>query len=270
MADQPSVFEEQTPVTPEQQPAPQQEQQSQQPAPQEPAQPAPTASSDVFADQLASIRNERGEPKYRDLPTALDALKHSQEYIPQLKQETETLREELTRLKAELEQRGELESTIERLTAKQNQPQDQPQSQGVTEEQLKELLEQQLTQRETQQMMKSNITKVNDAIVQKFGEKAAEVTAQRAKEYGVSVSDLGELAAKSPEMVLALFDVKPSSPQGKSYTSSSANIPPYNQNAEPALERPEKSLLSGATTKEQMAYLKRVQEDTHRSLGVET
>ena len=43
-----------------------------------------SASIDAFAHQLFAIKNERGEPKYTSLSTALDALKHSQEYIPQL------------------------------------------------------------------------------------------------------------------------------------------------------------------------------------------
>ncbi len=92
MSDQTSVFAEQSqePATPAQEQAPQQEQQSQVQQPEQPA--APQPSDNVFADQLASITNERGEPKYKDLPTALQALKHSQEYIPSLKQENETLR----------------------------------------------------------------------------------------------------------------------------------------------------------------------------------
>ena len=55
-------------------------------------------SDNSFADLLGSIKNERGEPKYKDVQTALDALKHSQDFIPQLKIEKEQLEIKLANL----------------------------------------------------------------------------------------------------------------------------------------------------------------------------
>ena len=269
MSDQASVFTEQTPqATPAQDQAPVKEPQAQpETTPQQPAQPAPTASSDtVFADQLASITNDRGEPKYKDLPTALDALKNSQQYIPQLKQENETLKQENERLKAQLEQRGSLDEAIERLTSQRQEAPSHQEVQGLTPEQVQELLEQRLSQREQEQKAQSNAQRVEQAIVERYGDKAGDVARQKAQEMGISVTKFAELAAESPNMVLALFDVKPT-PQGKP-SSSSVSIPPVNPNEGPALERPEKSLLSGASTKDQMDYMKKVREATYKRLGV--
>lgn len=272
MADQPSVFNEQnqqeTPASQEQAQAPQEGVKS--PESQEPQQ-QPSASSDnVFADQLASIRNERGEPKYKDLPTALEALKHSQEYIPSLKQENETLKEMNERLQKELQERQALEETIERLTAQQQQPQEAPttEHQGLTEEQITGLLEQRLTQREQQQRETENLKQVDSALRNKFGEKAQEVVKQKCEEYGMTPQEMESWARKNPKAVSALFEVKPN-PQGTTRPStSSVNIPPVRPNEEPSLERPEKSLLSGATMKEQMEYMRKVREATYKKLGV--
>ena len=264
-----SVFSEAPQETPAQSQAPQQGQQQaqQETAPQQPAQPAPTASSDnVFADQLASIKNERGEPKYQDLPTALDALRHSQQYIPQLKQELDTLKQENATLKAQLEQHGNLEDTIERLTSQRQEAPSHQEVQGLTPEQVQELLEQQLSQREQQQKAQTNAQQVEQAIVQRYGDKAGEVARQKAQEMGISVTKFAELAAESPQMVLALFDVKPT-PQGNP-SSSSVSIPPVNPDKGHELERPEKSLLSGASTKDQMDYMRKVKEATYKRLGV--
>lgn len=257
-----SVFQEQQ-ATPAQE---QQTQQSQQPPQQQQQEaPAPTASTDVFADQLASIRNERGEPKYKDLPTALDALKNSQQYIPQLKQEVEMLKQENERLKAQAEQQSNLEATIERLTSQRQEAPSHQEVQGLTPEQVQELLEQQLNQREQVQRAQTNAQKVEQAIKQRYGDKAADVARQKATEMGIPVTKFAELAAESPQMVLALFDVKPT-PQGNT-TSSSVNIPPLSAK-QPELEKPEKSLLRGASSKDQAAYMRKVREHAYKRLGV--
>jgi hypothetical protein len=269
MADQPtgSVFEESQPTQAQEAPqAPEAQEGVQSPPQQESAQQQPPASSDdLWADQLSSIKNERGEPKYRDLPTALDALKHSQEYIPTLKQENETLKEKVERMERELQERKNLEETIDRLTAKPEQPAPQ-EYQGLTEEQITGLLEQRLAEREAQQKAESNAQQVEQALLQRYGDKARDVVSQKCQEYGMSPAEMQEWARKNPKAVSALFDVKPT-PQGKT-TTSSVNIPPTRPNTDAPLERPEKSLLSGATTKDIAEYMRRVREDTHKRLGV--
>ena len=41
--------------------------------------------SDLFTDQLAAIKNDQGVPKYDTVEKAIEALQHSQQYIPELK-----------------------------------------------------------------------------------------------------------------------------------------------------------------------------------------
>jgi DNA-binding CsgD family transcriptional regulator len=262
MTDQSSVFSETTPTQEtEEAVLPASEQQQTQ-------EPAPSASSDsMWADQLAVIKNERGEPKYKDLPTALDALRSSQEYIPQLKQDNESLRAELEQLKAQVSQHSNLEETIERLTSQRQQPTQE--GNGLTPEQVQEMLEQSLTQRETAQSAKLNAQKVEQAITQKYGDKTRDVVAQRAKELGISPAKLGSLASESPDMVLALFNVKQTSSQGHP-SSSSVSIPPINPSKSSEVGRPEKSLLSGAKYSDQRDYMKKVTQSVHDRLGVKS
>ncbi len=171
-------------------------------------------------------------------------------------------------MKAELEQRGSLEETIERLTARGQEQAPSPQEmQGMTPEQIEALLDQRLSQRELQQKAQMNIQQVEKALVQQYGDKAAEVARAKAQEMGIPVTKFQELAAESPQMVLSLFNVKPQTPQGNSH-SSSVSIPPVTPSQDNEPPKPEKSLLAGASSKDLAEYMRRNREYTYKRLGV--
>lgn len=269
MSDQPSVFSEQDPATqPTSTENPDQQTQgaSQDPPVGQQQQPAAQPDS-VFEHQLASIKNERGEPKYKDLPTALEALKHSQEYIPSLKQENDALKADIERIKEELERRASVEDTVERLATQQAQTPSPQEMQGMTEEQITALLEQRLTERESKQKAEANSRTVEEALRAKYGDKAPDVVAEKAKEYEMSPAELGKWAANNPKAVMALFEVK-STPQSTKSNTSSVNIPPITPNSDESLAPPEKSLLRGASTKDQMEYFRKVKESVNKRIGV--
>src|SRR5690606_3151116 len=109
---------------------------------------APDANSQ-YADLLNTIKNEQGQPKYDSLPKALEALVHSQQYIPQLKTELQTREQELATLRAELEKRSTVEDVVSRLTAQQDKPQDQgtpPATSGLDEQAVLQLVQKALGQ----------------------------------------------------------------------------------------------------------------------------
>ena len=269
MSDQNSVFNsEQQATQPQEQNQPQeQSQESQQTTqpPQEPQQPD-TQSGSVFADQLASIKNESGEPKYRDVQTALDALKHSQDYIPQLKADNERLQRELEEAKNNAKRMEELEQTIDRLTASQGTQEEAPQgAQGLTPEQIQELLDKRLAERETQAQVQKNLEQVETTLRTQYGDKAAEVVTQKANEYGMTPAELQKWAEKSPQAVLALFNAKPSTSGGKTKPSSSVNIPPTTPSNEvevPKLDR-------FASTKEKTDHMAAIKKRVYQRLGVD-
>lgn len=258
-----SVFSEQQATQPnENQPDP--TQQPNQEVPQQPNAP----SDDLFADRLAAIKNESGESKYKDLPTALDALKHSQEYIPQLKSENETLKQEIERLKQNEERMAQLEQTIERLAGSQEEAPSTPQgTQGFTEEQIQELLDKRLSERELNQKYSSNSASVEQALRERFGEKAQEAVVQKAKEMDMTPAELGQWAAKSPKAVLALFGSNPSAQGGSYKHGSGASIPPVNP-PQDEVKSPEKSLLAGASSKDQMEYLAKIRKSVYERRGI--
>lgn len=263
-----SVFTEQTQTTQSQE-----ETQTEQTQETETAQTTqqPNAQSDnLWADQLASIKNESGESKYKDVPTALEALKHSQEYIPTLKSENETLKQEIEQLKTKAQRAEELEQTLDRLSQQPETPSEEQPTQGLTAEQLQDLLEQKLSEREKAQAAQQNSQEVEQAIRQAYGEKSSEVVAQKAKEYGMTAEQLGQWAASSPKAVMALFEVKSSAQGGKPSPNSSVNIPPVAPNNEEELPKPKRSVLGGASSKEQAEYMAAIRRRTNQRLGVET
>tara|TARA_Y100001951_G_C11298065_1_gene277586 strand:+ start:37811 stop:38599 length:789 start_codon:yes stop_codon:yes gene_type:complete len=261
MSDPSSVFgeqqeQEQTTAQPEDQPQGGQQQ------PNNPPQ------QDPYADLLTGIVNERGEPKYRDIPTALKALGHSQEYIANLQRENDELKKRQDAEKAEEDRIAQIEESLRRLAESQQSDQPTPQEfKGLTEEQIDSLLQSRLSQHEQQKVASANIEKVSQAIRSQYGDKTQETVAQKAAAYGLSPQEFEQMAAKSPQMVLDIFGIKPQ--QNKQSFSSSVNIPPIKPNEEPSLTPPEKSLMRGATDKEAMDYMKKVRQEVYRRHGIE-
>ena len=237
----------------------------------QPVQDAPASqptSQDLFADQLKAITNEEGNVKYDSVPKALEGLKNAQEYIPQLKQELATRDQRLAELEAELAKRQSVEDVVARLQPTQAQPEPaaptMPQE-GLNEEAVAKLFENFLSQKEQKTAMESNRQKVNSTLSGMYGEKAGEVIATKASQLGLSTTELGDLANTKPDLVLALFNT--ASKSGVNTTSTSYNIPPTHVKQEP-LARPTKSLLSGATSREQADFMRQIQAEVYAKYGV--
>lgn len=234
----------------------------------------PSQSNSPFADLLGSIRNEKGEPKYRDVQTALDALKHSQEFIPQLKTENETLKTELERLKDEVTKLRAVEDTVSRLSSVQQQA--STNAQGLDEKTVAELVNRTLTAREIEAIQKANITKVVNVMQQALGAEAEKAFYSKAVELGMQPQDINALAAKSPQAVLKLFGLdgtqKESASKTPSPISTGLNTSGYQQKPETFVRKSERSVTIGATTADLRAEsenAKKLVEELH-SNGLST
>lgn len=228
----------------------------------------PTSSGDVFANQLSSIRNEEGKPKYDSVDKALEALKHSQEFIPQLKQENEELKRKLEELSAGSDKMSKVEEMLERLTASKDSG-ETPTQQSLDEQSVLELLEKQLTQREQVSAAKQNVQTVQSKLQEKFGDKAVDAVKQKAEELGTTPEELGKLAERNPKMVLAYFGA--SAPAQSKITTPGQNTTSItSMQTDEGLQKPAKSLLSGATSREQAEYMRKVREEVYKRLGVES
>lgn len=230
--------------------------------------PATQQATNPYEDLLRGIKNEHGLPKYATLEDALNALKHSQDYIPQVKSQLSQKDQELADLRAQLQQQASLEEVVSRLT-KPNQPEpqdDRPKGSGLDESAVMQLVQQQLDANARSQSAAINQQQVENALKAKYGDKTVDVVKQRAAELGLTPQALGELSSKSPQAVLALFNTQGTS--GPKPTTSSVNTSSF-RNEPPALERPTKSLLTGASSREQTAYMQKIKEEVYRKNGID-
>lgn len=231
---------------------------------------SPSVSPDsVFTDQLAAIKNERGEQKYDDIPKALEGLQHAQEYIPQLKSQLEAKEQELAQLREAVTKHETVEDVVSRLTASQAATTTTEQS--LDEQGVAALFEQLLTKRESTLSLKANQETVQNELVSAFGsaEAANKAVVAKAAELGTTAEEIGKLSAQNPKMVLELFKTVQKAPSAAPPTPSVNSDGFLAQNtAQEGLTRPEKSLLAGATYKEQLEYLRKVKEDVYKKFDI--
>lgn len=226
--------------------------------------PTPSASPE---DLLMTIKNENGEPKYKTVQDALNALAHSQAFIPTLMSEKKTLEQELATLREQASKAASIEDVLSKLTANnEKKPEEQtPPASGLSAEAVAELVRRELQAVNSQTQAKANYDNVQNTLKQKFGDKVRESVAAKAQELGTTVEQLGELAKSSPAMVLALFNT--AKPSSTPTPPSSINLP--RTAADTGLEAPTKSLLLGATSRDQKEYLMKVKAAVHKRNNVE-
>lgn len=215
---------------------------------------APAVQPDnAFADLLSSIKNERGEPKYKDVQTALDALRHSQEFIPQVKTENEQLKRELEAARAEAARVRELEQTLQQLSSGQ-QPQQQstPAQTGISADEVAKLVSQTLERQRAEEAARANTQTVVQKMAEKFGPDAEKVFYEKAKEFGMTVQQVNALAAQSPQAVLNLYgvDAKPAQTGFPSISSGGVRTDGYQPQPKSNLGKNDKGVLFGASTEE--------------------
>lgn len=224
----------------------------------------------AIVNKLMEIKRPDGTPKYTDPLAALDALKASQEYISKLENENAGYKEQVTKMET-------LEETIKRLSGNNNnneKPNPQTVDEGgrsveAAEELVRKIVKESLEQDRQTNVAISNVKRVNDALISKFGDekKAGEVVAAKAKQLSTTPKALQELAAQNPNLVLELFG---SSTATTSPNQSSVNLGGYTPPVE-EIKPPEQSLLSGpgATHNNQLEYFRKIKANVNKRLGVQ-
>lgn len=228
----------------------------------------PASPVDTIAYQLMDIKNERGEPKYHSLTDAINALKHSQEYIPQLKSKTEQYEAELAQLKAELAKRDSVEDVIARLSTQRQPEVATPTSEApkaLDEAAVEQMLQRVLTQREKQELSTKNISAVRQALVAKFGDKAADEVKAKAEAFGMSMEQITNMSATSPSAVLAWFNAT-SPASSTAPVRSTVQLP---ESQPKGFEQPKQSMLRGVSGKDQEAYMRKIREEVYRENDID-
>lgn len=218
------------------------------------------------ADLLKMVLNERGEPKYSTMEEAFKGLANAQQYIPQLKTELSAKEQELAQLREELAKRQSVEEVVSKLTTAQQQP--QATTSGVIDEQgIEALISSKLSAFEQQKVQQTNVEFVQGELVKLYGEKTKELVAAKASELGMSVEELGSMAATKPKAVLSWFAQAPQQ-STTSVTTSSVNTSKFQQAPQEPVGRPSKSLLSGASSQEQIEYMRKIKAEIYSKYGI--
>jgi hypothetical protein len=218
-------------------------------------------------DLLLTIKNEQGEPKYKTIEDALKALANSQAFIPKLLDEKRTVEDELKQLREKAGKIDNIEEVLKKLTANTDTAIEKtPPASGLDADAVAKLVKDQLEALNQQGAAKRNIDEVQNALKQKFGEKVKEAVAAKAASLGTTPEKLGELAATSPAMVLALFDSQKSSVSPT--PAGSVKLPSVPKPL--AVERPAKSVLLGATSREQKEHMLEHKRAIYQKYGIET
>jgi hypothetical protein len=219
-------------------------------------------------DLLVSIKNEQGEQKYKTIEEAIKALANSQAFIPTLLNEKKTLEDEIVTLREKAKKADNIDEVLGKLRG-QNEDTNRevtPPAGSLSEEAVVNLVRKVLNDTQTESVVKTNRATVQKALTDKFGEKTGEMVAKKAAELNTTPEKLGDLAAGNPNLVLALFQtagVKSVTP-----TTSSVHLP-HDSNPAP-LDKPAKSLLLGATSKDQKDFMMKVKEEVYRKYDVTT
>lgn len=213
-----------------------------------------TSQNDPVVTMLMEIKNEFGQPKYRSVEEAIKALKHSQDYIPTLKQQLDQREQELAALRPQVEKITTLEQTLQQLTQNQNTAANkQP---VVDEEVIANLVNSQLTRAQEQAKQAENLKSVVATVKEIAGDKAEEVFYGKAAELGMSKAEINALAAKSPAAALAALGLTKPATQPPQFTpGGTVNTAGFTPPQDSAIGRNTKPVLIGATSQDQRSEL---------------
>lgn len=199
--------------------------------------PAPAPSS-----LPAGLEGLVGEgKKYATVEAALSSLPHKEQHIARLEQEMAELRSKVGQSDAAQEAYAAMQDLLKEMKAT-------PAALTLDDASIDARIVKQMEEREAQRIAASNGSTVQKALIEKFGDKAAEVYKAKAEELGIGEKFLSDLARKSPKAVLAYFgmhgDIKQVAPSSGSIVSER-----FTQQ-QPAKRQ---SVMAGASTKEVVA-----------------
>lgn len=136
--------------------------------------------------------------KYTNLADALKSLPHAQKHISTLEQELADLRAAQGQALSE----ADVVSAVEAYLKAQGTPP------GLDEKGIQALVDRHLSDREAARAAAANVQAFKAAMGKKFGDKQAEVFAQKASEVGLTQAKLSELVRTSPKAALQLFGLE--------------------------------------------------------------
>lgn len=210
------------------------------------------ASPDTLGTLLASIKNERGEQKYKTVEAALEALNHAQNYIPTLKNTSQELEQKLQEALEKAAKVEELERVVQQLAQSVTNSQNTNGPVSIDEGVIADLVNKTLTKTQVEAREKTNLIEVVGSFQKIFGDKAEETFYSKGAELGMSREQLNSLAKSNPKVVLKLFGISSDVPN-TTPTLASVNTGGFTKSGDSNIRRNDKSVLMGASTQDVIA-----------------
>lgn len=209
------------------------------------------AGKPEYSEFLQAITNPEGRPKYKTVADALIGAAKAQEHIQRIEAENAELR-------AVAKKVDTMEQLLQRLeVGKGSDPAPIPKVEDQEKLVLSVLEKQKAVERE-----QANREAVLNSLREKFGDKVNDVLTSKANDLGLSVAELGALAARSPKAVLGYFDSKPVAPSVQSTVNTQALQPRSGD-----LKAPE-NIMWGASTREVTDFFRQIRTEVNKELGL--
>lgn len=227
---------------------------------------------DALTTKLTSIVNENGEPKYADLPTALDALKASQDFIPTLKNEVNLKDQEIAALRNQIAESQGMIKAQEEMARLLTQPQAQPEAQIAPQPAAQDsvdvnsLVQAAFQAHQQQTMAEKNLNEVTSVLASQYGEKAVEHLQNKAKALNTTPEAIQEMAKTNPAMALTLLGTE--KPKVTGSFGGSTNTAGFVTPPVAKLEAPKQSLLTGVSSNTVNDFMRQIQAEVYREHGI--
>ena len=205
-----------------------------------------------YSEFLQAITNQEGKPKYKSVADALIGAAKAQEHIQRIEQENAELRTVAKKVET-------MEQLLARLDA--GKQVDQPVVPKIEDQE--KLVLSVLEKQEAAKRERSNREAVLSALQERYGEKAQDMLKTKADELGLSVAELGALAARSPKAVLGYFGGQaPGTPTVSGTVNTQALAP------KPAEVKAPENIMWGASNKEVINFFRQVKQEVNKEFGL--
>lgn len=172
---------------------------------------APAAGAPSLPDPVKELVGDG--KKYASIEAALASIPHAQNHIKTLETEQAAAKaklakfeQEVAELRAEQEKTDKLDTILAKIEASRSTPSD-PQAVGVDASEISRLVKTTLSEVQESAVKVANQQAANDKMLELFGEKAAEVVANKAKDLGIGIDFLQSTAQRSPKAFFELMGV---------------------------------------------------------------
>jgi len=193
-------------------------------------------TQESFVKKLVEAKGE----KWQDPEVIAKGKVEADNHIKELERQLEELRGDLSKNEYAKTLLETLQGKAEAPTSSNNADAQQQETEGSAADQnttgdagdLESLVEETIRKREQQQTAKQNLDQVQETLEKAYGTEASKVVQERAKELGMSLDRLQEIATESPSAFMRLVGDSPAVEKNPVPSSSVNTTAAFNQTSE--------------------------------------